>query len=191
MILICCVDQDTGTEYQPQDLERLSDTDWVFTPVVAVPSIALRGGGLQPFSHRCRRGDVLSLITALIAGNRLLPAMERKALHHRSGAWDQPFEYSIIAAVAGTVTISWSLRHKARLTTISTRRKFPTAASRSPWVCPSALSGLASAPRSPTATSPPISPRFRRCTRILSPEGEFLARPSIMRDQATRLPTSP
>lgn len=37
---ICCVNQSTGTEYQPQDLSRLSDTDWTFTPVVSNSSIA-------------------------------------------------------------------------------------------------------------------------------------------------------
>jgi Ubiquitin-activating enzyme E1 FCCH domain len=39
VMTLCCVNQETGTEYPAQDLERLSDTDWVFTPVVAVPSI--------------------------------------------------------------------------------------------------------------------------------------------------------
>jgi hypothetical protein len=39
VMTLCCVNQDTGTEYPPQDLARLSDTDWVFTPVVPVTSI--------------------------------------------------------------------------------------------------------------------------------------------------------
>lgn len=36
---LCCVNQATGTEYQAQDLERLADDNWVFTPVVAAPTI--------------------------------------------------------------------------------------------------------------------------------------------------------
>jgi hypothetical protein len=39
VMTICCVNQITGTEYPAQDLERFSDTEWVFTPVVPVPSI--------------------------------------------------------------------------------------------------------------------------------------------------------
>lgn len=40
VMTLCCVNQDTGTEYQPQDLSRITDTDWVFSSVVAVPSVA-------------------------------------------------------------------------------------------------------------------------------------------------------
>jgi hypothetical protein len=36
---ICCVNQITQTEYAPQDLNRISDTDWTFTPVVPAPSV--------------------------------------------------------------------------------------------------------------------------------------------------------
>jgi hypothetical protein len=39
VMTICCVNQDTGTEYPPQDLARLSDTDWVFIEVVPAVSI--------------------------------------------------------------------------------------------------------------------------------------------------------
>ena len=35
---LCCVNQATGTEYQPLDLSRITDTNWVFSAVVAVPS---------------------------------------------------------------------------------------------------------------------------------------------------------
>jgi hypothetical protein len=37
---ICCVNQKTRAEYAPQDLARISDTDWVFSPAVAVPSVS-------------------------------------------------------------------------------------------------------------------------------------------------------
>lgn len=40
VMTICCVNQETGTEYKPQDLSRLSDTSWSFADVVANPTIA-------------------------------------------------------------------------------------------------------------------------------------------------------
>jgi hypothetical protein len=44
---LCCVNQDTGTEYPPVDLARLSDTSWVFTNAVPAPSVSPppRAGG--------------------------------------------------------------------------------------------------------------------------------------------------
>lgn len=36
---LCCVNQQTQTEYPPQDMARFSDTDWRFSPVVPVPSV--------------------------------------------------------------------------------------------------------------------------------------------------------
>lgn len=36
---VCCVNQLTGTEYAPQILSRLSDTNWVFSAVVPAPSV--------------------------------------------------------------------------------------------------------------------------------------------------------
>lgn len=36
---ICCLNQETSTEYQPQDLIRTSDTSWTFSPVVATPTV--------------------------------------------------------------------------------------------------------------------------------------------------------
>lgn len=39
VMTICCVNQDTETEYAPQNLIRSSDTDWAFSDVVAVPSV--------------------------------------------------------------------------------------------------------------------------------------------------------
>ena len=36
---ICCVNQITQTEYPAQDLNRVSDTSWNFTPIVPAPSV--------------------------------------------------------------------------------------------------------------------------------------------------------
>lgn len=37
---LCCVNQISGQEYPPQDLDRLSDTSWNFSPVVPAPSVS-------------------------------------------------------------------------------------------------------------------------------------------------------
>jgi hypothetical protein len=36
---LCCVNQITGTEYPPQDMSRLADDNWVFTPAVPGPTV--------------------------------------------------------------------------------------------------------------------------------------------------------
>ncbi len=40
---VCCVNQDTGTEYAPQDLSRLANDNWLFTPVVSETTVAAPG----------------------------------------------------------------------------------------------------------------------------------------------------
>ncbi len=40
VMTLCCVNQETGAEYPPQDLSRASNTNWTFTPVVPTPSIS-------------------------------------------------------------------------------------------------------------------------------------------------------
>ena len=98
VMTICCVNQDTGTEYPQQDLERLSDTDWVFTPVVAVPSIAppascslsASGNGTNPVNYAYCVTAVASDGTESVASpiGRLETAID-------------------IATAAGTITITW------------------------------------------------------------------------------------
>lgn len=36
---LCCVNQQSVTEYPPQDLTRLADDNWVFSPVIPAPSV--------------------------------------------------------------------------------------------------------------------------------------------------------
>lgn len=40
VMTICCVNQDTGTEYPPQDLTRFSNTDWQFSDVISVDTVS-------------------------------------------------------------------------------------------------------------------------------------------------------
>lgn len=39
VMTVCCVNQDTGVEYLPRNLERHADDNWVITPVIPEPSI--------------------------------------------------------------------------------------------------------------------------------------------------------
>lgn len=39
VMTLCCVNQLTGTEYEPQDLSRFGNTNWSFSDVIAVPTV--------------------------------------------------------------------------------------------------------------------------------------------------------
>lgn len=96
VMTICCVNQLTGDEYPPQDLSRLSDTDWVFTPVIPVSSIAppsfcsatASGGGSANYAY---------CVTAVASDGTESVASPPVYLN---GAID-------VAATAGSITISW------------------------------------------------------------------------------------
>jgi hypothetical protein len=51
VMTLCCVNQATGAEYEAQDLSRISDTDWVFSDVVATPSVAPPSGVAATISN--------------------------------------------------------------------------------------------------------------------------------------------
>jgi hypothetical protein len=97
VMTLCCVNQETGTEYPPQDLARFSDIDWVFTPVVPVASItpptsvtaSASAGGAAYYSYT---------VTAVAKdGTESIPATPV----FLNGAVD-------IAATAGSITITWT-----------------------------------------------------------------------------------
>ncbi len=60
VMTICCVNQDTGTEYPPQDLSRTSDTNWAFSPVVSTETVTpptsasatISGGGSTFYQYK-------------------------------------------------------------------------------------------------------------------------------------------
>lgn len=99
---ICCINQDTDVSYQPQDLERFSDIDWTFTPVVPGPTIvAPTGVGVTASSSGSSTYGFI--VTAVGAdGSESLgstPAFVQSAVD--------------IFATAGTVTVSWAAVPKA------------------------------------------------------------------------------
>ncbi len=96
VMTLCCVNPVTRTEYPPQDLARISDTAWTFTPAVSVPSVS------PPAS---------SLATAT-AGGTTYYAYEVTAVSPDDGTESiaSPIAYvgSVnISTVAGQVIVTW------------------------------------------------------------------------------------
>jgi hypothetical protein len=98
---LCCVNQISGVEYPAQDLQRFSDTNWVFTPVVPVPSItpptactgtstAIPSGG-EPVNYAYCVTSVAKDGTESIAS----------PVAFIDNAVD-------VAATAGTITLTWT-----------------------------------------------------------------------------------
>lgn len=99
VLTICCVNVATGTEYIPQDLRRLTNTSWTFTPLDAQPTVtppvaATMSGiatntGSVNYSYVVTSVDPVNGTESVASGIRPIP-----------NAVD-------IAATAGSMTISW------------------------------------------------------------------------------------
>jgi len=95
---LCCVNQDTLTAYQPQDLTRFSDTNWSFAAVSPAPTI----------------GPPSSPSASASAGGSTYYAYVVTAVNPDDGS--ESIASSIayvdaavnVAATAGTITITWS-----------------------------------------------------------------------------------
>ena len=95
---ICCVNQITQTEYPAQDLNRVSDTSWNFTPVVPAPTVLppTNAAGSATTAGSTDYGYVVTAVSPTdgsesIASNIALI----------SNAVD-------IASTAGTILITWT-----------------------------------------------------------------------------------
>jgi hypothetical protein len=95
---ICCVNQMTQTEYPPQDLNRLSDIDWTFTPVVPNATIAPPG---EPAVTATSNGDTSYAyeVTAVSATDGT------ESIASPNGGVDGAVD---ITATAGTITVTWA-----------------------------------------------------------------------------------
>lgn len=95
---LCCVNQETLTEYAPQDLRRLSAIDWTFTPAVPVTSItppasvtgAASAAGTVNYAYK---------VTAVSPEDGSESIASGRA--NVSGAVN-------IATTAGTITLTWT-----------------------------------------------------------------------------------
>jgi hypothetical protein len=97
VMTLCCVNQETGTEYPQQDLERLSDTDWTFTPVVPVASIAAPATASASASHSGSTNYAYCVTAVAADGTESIAS----PIANLSGAVD-------VAATAGTITVTWA-----------------------------------------------------------------------------------
>lgn len=99
---ICCVNQQTLTEYPPQDLSRISNTNWVFTPAVPATTVAAPTGvtllGSSP-------SGTLPTAFYSYAVTSVSPADGTESVSSVPGAAGPLLN---ISATAGTVQVSWN-----------------------------------------------------------------------------------
>lgn len=99
---LCCVNQQTGTEYPPVDLARLADDEWTFTPAIPVPSVAPPTGvALSGSSQPASPTSVASyayVVTAVAEDGT-------ESIASTSGTLANVVN---IAATAGTITVIWN-----------------------------------------------------------------------------------
>jgi hypothetical protein len=114
---ICCVNQTTLTEYQPQDLTRLADDSWSFSPVIPTPSITPPTGATAVASSG-GAVDYQYKVTAIS------PIDGTESIASNIAEVDNAVN---IASTAGTITITWN--PVANVTTYYIYKATPAAAS--------------------------------------------------------------
>lgn len=96
---IVCVNQQTFAEYPPQDLTRVSDTDWSFAVVNAAPTVAAPAGTPTVVASTTGTTNYAYVVTAVSPSDGTESIAS--AIGGITGAVD-------IAATVGTLTISWN-----------------------------------------------------------------------------------
>jgi hypothetical protein len=99
---ICAVNQITGTEYPPQDLSRLSDTEWVFTPAVPAPTVSPPAGLSLTSTAQPAAPTSLATYQYQVTSVNATDGSESVA-SNVAGIGD----VVDISATAGTITLSW------------------------------------------------------------------------------------
>lgn len=95
---ICCVNQETEFEYPPQDLSRLSDTNWVFSEVIPAPTV--RPPTAAPTLATSSAGSLnYSYVVTSINPNDGTESVASPVGSIASAV--------NVAATAGTITITW------------------------------------------------------------------------------------
>lgn len=95
---ICDVNQQTQTEYQPQDLSRLSDISWTFTPVIPGPTVSAPG---EPAVTASTTGitSYQYEVTAVSAADGT------ESVASPSGGINNAVD---VASTAGSITVTWA-----------------------------------------------------------------------------------
>lgn len=94
---LCCVNQISGVEYPPQDMARIADDDWVFTPAIPAPSIG-PPGSCSLAASTTGSTDYAYCVTAVS------PVDGSESIASPIGTITSAVD---IAATAGTITITW------------------------------------------------------------------------------------
>lgn len=108
VMTICCVNPQTGTEYPPQNLSRLADDNWTFSPIVPSPSVFPPLGpgslvGSPPSGDITARSDYAYEITSVDS----VDGTESVASPIITGLGREGVGLVDIAAEAGTITVNW------------------------------------------------------------------------------------
>lgn len=96
---LCCVNQDTGTEYQPVNLSRMSDTDWTFSPAVPPPEV-LPPASVSGSASSAGSVEYQYVITSIS------PADGSESVASNIASITSAVD---ITATAGTITLTWSV----------------------------------------------------------------------------------
>ena len=99
---LCCVNQETGTEYPPVDLARLSDTNWTFTPAAPTPSIS------PPTGLAISATPQPTSPTTQATYQYVVTAVAPDGTESIASAKVQATDQVNIAATIGTITITWN-----------------------------------------------------------------------------------
>ncbi len=99
---ICCVNQQTDTEYPPQDLNRTSDTSWAFTEVVPAPTV-LPPAAAPVITASTGTGVDYSYVVTSVNPNDGTESVA-SAVGSLTNAVN-------VTAIAGTVTVTWTPQH--------------------------------------------------------------------------------
>ncbi len=97
VVSICCVNQETLVEYPEQDLSRLSDTDWVFTPVVPSAVVAAPAAAAGAASTGGTANYAYVVTSVAPDGSESVASPIASVLN----AVD-------VAATPGTITLTWT-----------------------------------------------------------------------------------
>jgi hypothetical protein len=95
---LCCVNQVTGTEYPPQDLTRLGNTNWTFSPVIPAPSV-LPPATLTGVASAAGAANYAFEVTAVS------PIDGTESIASPQAAVNSAVN---MAATAGSITLTWS-----------------------------------------------------------------------------------
>src|SRR5208282_1862859 len=96
---ICCVNQQTLTEYAPQDLTRTTDSSWAFSPVVPAPSIAAPTNAAASYTSGGSGTAYYAYVVTAVAADGTESIASNVATISAGGN---------IAAAYGSNTITWT-----------------------------------------------------------------------------------